>query len=206
MATSPLESISKDLDWREAELGSLKLLLARKDISEHQKIVLLRACWALLYAHYEGFVKTALTIFYDEARKRTQECGSLPTLTRLFALETMLKKIRNLPPPEFLGEIETFSGTYHRDKPDFPDVDTKSNLWPNILRELLDTADLTLPSLAVHHVLIKTLVTRRNKIAHGNQEMITEVAYYRNYEAAVYELMYELSFSIDERLNQSPYV
>jgi len=48
---SPLDVISDDLDWREAELGSLKLLLSRNDVSEHQKLVLLRASWALLYAH-----------------------------------------------------------------------------------------------------------------------------------------------------------
>lgn len=69
MPPSPLEIISEDLDWREAELGSLKLMLARTDTTEHQRVVLLRSCWALLYAHYEGFVKTALTVFFDHARK-----------------------------------------------------------------------------------------------------------------------------------------
>lgn len=206
MATSPLESISQDLDWREAELGSLKLLLARNDTTEHQKDVLLKACWALLYAHYEGFVKTALTVFYDEAKRRAQDCGSLPKPTRLFALEKMLRQIRNLPPPDFLDQIETFTGTHHLGKPVFPDVDTKSNLWPNVLQELLDAADINLPSLTNHKVLINTLVSRRNKIAHGNQAMILEVADYRSYEAAVYDLMYELAFGVDERLGQSPYI
>lgn len=206
MAASPLDFISQDLDWREAELGSLKLLLARNDTTEHQKTVLLRACWALLYAHYEGFTKTTLTIFFDEARKRAQDCGSLPKLTRLFALEKLLKKIRNMPPPDFLNEIENFSGFHHPVKPVFPEVDTKSNLWPNVLQELLDAADLELPSLAANQALIKTLVFRRNNIAHGSQDLIQEVTYYRSYEAAVYDLMYELAFSVDERLKRAPYV
>lgn len=206
MAISPLESISQDLDWREAELGSLKLLLARNDTTEHQKVVLLRACWSLLYAHYEGFIKTALTIFYDEARKRTQNCGSLPAPTRLFAFGNMLEKIRNMPASEFLNELEGFVGSHHVGKPVFPEVDTKSNLWPNVLQELLDSADIALPSLDAHRVLIKTLVSRRNSIAHGNHELIQEVDYYRGYEAAVYDLMYELAFSVDERLARAPYI
>jgi hypothetical protein len=51
-----IDDISRDLDWREAEIASMRLLLNRKDISAKQIEVLLRAAWALLYAHYEGFV------------------------------------------------------------------------------------------------------------------------------------------------------
>lgn len=206
MALSPLESISNDLGWREAELGSLKLLLARKDTTEHQKTVLLRACWALLYAHYEGFVKTALTVFFEEAKKRTQDCGSLPERTRLFALEKTLRKIKNLPSPEFLNQIESFSSTYHVIQPIFPEVDTKSNLWPNVFEELLDAADIALPALTTHRLRLKTLVSRRNNIAHGIHELIQEVSYYRSYESAIYDIMYELAFGIDERLSREPYV
>ncbi|WP_189680652.1 MAE_28990/MAE_18760 family HEPN-like nuclease [Seohaeicola zhoushanensis] len=203
---SPLEIISQDLDWREAELGSLKVLLIRRDTTDLQKLVLLRACWALLYAHYEGFVKTAMTIFYDEARKRVQNCGSLPKLTRLFALERMLRQLKGLPPIDFLTEIEDFVNAHHAGKPTFPEVETKSNLWPNVFSEILDVADLSVPSLETHKFLINTLVSRRNNIAHGQRDLITDISYYRSHETAVYDLMYELSYSIDERLRKAPYV
>lgn len=200
-----LEIISRDLDWREAELGSLKLLLARKDTTEHQRRVLLRACWAMLYAHYEGFSKFALTIFFDKAKDRVNNCGSLPQLTRLFALEAKLKKIKNLPSADFLVQVEAFLGTHHAARPVFPDVDTKSNLWPRVLKDLLDAADISVPALDKHEIRIKTLVSRRNNIAHGVNELISEVAYYREYENAVYELMYELAMEVDARLHRAPY-
>jgi hypothetical protein len=130
----------------------------------------------------------------------------LPTTTRLFALESKLREIRGLPGDQFLDQVERFVANHHASKPIFPEVDTKSNLWPNVLQELLDAADINLHTLAVHQVSIKTLVSRRNKIAHGNQELISEIAYYRNFENAVYDLMYELAFSIDERLRRPPYV
>lgn len=206
MALSPLESISRDLGWREAELGSLKLLLARQDITDHQRTVLLRACWALLYAHYEGFSKNALTIFFDEAKRRAQNCGSLPQLTKLFALEKTLKRLRSLPSNDFLSEIESFSTVHHIGPPEFPEVETKSNLWPSVLQEILDAADINLPALNANNILIKTLVSRRNKIAHGNNEIIQDASYYRSYEAAVYDLMYELAFGIEDRLSRAPYI
>lgn len=206
MALSALEIISQDLDWREAELGSLKLLLARGDTSGHQKVVLLRACWALLYAHYEGFVKNSLTIFFDHARVSINNCGSLPVLTRLFALDAKLREMRSLPGPDLLDQIENFMLINHAVRPTFPDVDTKSNLWPNVLQELLDAADIQLSALSTHHLKIKTLVAKRNKIAHGNRELINDLLYYKGFEDAVYDLMYDLAYSIDDRLRKAPYV
>lgn len=203
---SPLEHISQELDWRESELGSFKVLLSRKDISATQKEVLLRASWAMLYAHYEGFAKTVLTIFFDAASKSPATCESLPLQTKLFALDKVLRASRSLPNKDYLSEIETFTTKHYKSKPNFPDVDTQSNLWPSVLQELLNFADIRIDSLSVHEVKLKTLVSRRNNIAHGNQELIGGVEYYSTFEAAVYDVMYELAFRVDERLGSPPYL
>lgn len=205
MAKSPLEIISDDLDWREAELGSLKLIFSRKDVSDHQKIVLLRASWALLYAHYEGFSKTSLTVFYDYAKKLVADCGELPIKTRLFSLSKKLSALRSLPSEPLLKELENFPTTFYGVGPEFPDVDTKSNLWPNVLENLLSDADITVETLDTHRAKISTLVSRRNNIAHGQKEIVQEIEYYRGFESAVYDLMYEMAFKIDERLKLAPY-
>jgi len=57
--------LEKDLQWREAELASLKRLAinATSNSVTHQS--LLRALWALLYAHYEGFTKFAWDTLLD---------------------------------------------------------------------------------------------------------------------------------------------
>ncbi|AUC52326.1 hypothetical protein CDO87_03585 [Sagittula sp. P11] len=205
MTRSPLDTITEDLNWREAELGSLKLLLSRDDVTEHQKVVLLRASWALLYAHYEGFSKTSLTVFYDYAKRYVANCGSLPINTRLFALEKKLRTLRSLSPEPLLNELENFSTIFYASGPIFPEVDTKSNLWPNVLEDLLRDADISLTSLDLHRVKISTLVNRRNNIAHGKRDIVAEVSYYRGFESAVYDIMYEMAFKIDERLNSAPY-
>ena len=184
----------------------MKLLLARHDTTEHQRAVLLRASWALLYAHYEGFVKTTLTVFFGYASNLVTDCGSLPEVTRLYALESNLRVLRNLPSSDFLLGIESFSGDHLSSQPVFPDVDTRSNLWPSVLKELLDAADIQLPNLEVHRASLQTLVSRRNSIAHGKSDMIQEISYYRKFESAVYDVMYELAFSVEERLGRSPYI
>lgn len=206
MTTCPLSAITGDLDWREGELGALKVLLARRDLSEHQRKVLLRVSWALLYAHYEGFVKTALMIFYDTAKIAISNCGALPKATRLFALKSKLKQLKNLPTEQFMDGILSFESTNFPHRPTFPEVNTDSNLWPDVLEGLLKEADLSLSHLSRHRSKLSTLVTRRNKIAHGNREILTEISYYISFEAAVYDIMYELAFAIDERLKQPPYV
>lgn len=206
MARPPLDVITDDLSWREAELGSLKLLLSRNDVSDHQKVVLLRASWALLYAHYEGFSKSSLTVFYDYAKSAVSNCGALPIKTRLFALDAKIKKLRNLTSEPLLQELEDFSVKFYNPSPIFPEIDTKSNLWPNVLENLLEDADISLDALDRHRVKISTLVKRRNNIAHGHKDIVSEVSYYRGFESAVYDVMYEMALKIDERLKLAPYV
>lgn len=200
-----LDQITADLSWRETELASLKILLQKRDLSPMQHQVLLRAAWTMLYAHYEGFVKTALTIFFDEASKKAHSCAVLPPDTRANALLATIKKIRILPAVELLDEVENFCVRYHGNRPTFNDVDTKSNLWPNILADLLKSANISSDIVDKHKFKISTLVHRRNNIAHGRQELISEVKYYIEYETAVYDMMYELAFLIDDRLSRSPY-
>ena len=77
-----LRSITNDLDWRESEIASMRLFLAGSSLNKAQEKVLLRAAWALLYAHYEGFCKNALTIFYDHILSLPILCQYIPHATR----------------------------------------------------------------------------------------------------------------------------
>lgn len=203
---SVFEDLTADLDWRESELASLKLLLKKRGITKAQKEVLLRAAWAMLYAHYEGFSKFCLTLFYDEAAKRLRNCDALPTRTKVLALQAHLKRLKHLPAAEMVGELEAFSDFVRTTSPSFPEVDTKSNLWPDVMSDLLLDADIMLDAISAHSNKLKTLVSRRIDIAHGQRNFIDEVEYYLTYEDAVYDVMYHLAFSVDARLREAPYL
>jgi hypothetical protein len=201
-----IDDISRDLDWREAEIASMRLLLSRKDISSKQVEVLLRAAWALLYAHYEGFVKYCLTLFYEEISARSVKCKKLPIATQVFALDKVLKQIRTMPPADMINEVTDFKAKHLESLASFPEVDTDSNLWPEILIALLTSADLDSKTVEKNRPKLATLVARRNEIAHGQKNFIAEFQYYRTFETAVYEVMYDLALQVEGRLASSPYL
>lgn len=201
-----IDEISRDLDWREAEIASMRLLLNRNDISPKQIEVLLRAAWALLYAHYEGFVKYCLTLFYEEISTRSVKCESLPISTQVFALTKVLKQIRTLPSVDMIAEVTNFKSKHLNSLASFPEVDTASNLWPKTLIALLASADLDSRAVEMYRQKLKTLVYRRNEIAHGQKNFIAEYSYYLTYETAVYEVMYDLALQIEARLASTPYL
>ncbi|CEH80978.1 MAE_28990/MAE_18760 family HEPN-like nuclease [Xanthomonas citri] len=203
---SVLSALTNDLDWRETEIASMRILLSSGSATPSQQTVLLRAAWALLYAHYEGFCKNALVIFFDAVCKSGVLEEHLPRSTRLFALASTLRKLRGLPDHEVLEELENFVSLYLRKAPVFPDVDTKSNLWPNVLIELMESADLCTDKVIENRSKLHTLVARRNKIAHGENSIIPELSYYKSYEDAVYEVIYDLAYQIEARLQGVPYV
>lgn len=200
-----LETISSDLDWREKEIASMRLLLSSANVTHAQKQVLLRAAWAMLYAHYEGFCKNTLAAYYDVIVKLGMPCKCLPLPTKLFALGDTLRRLKNLPDSDLLSEIMNFPSNHLSMIPKFPDVDTQSNLWPDVLIELLKEADLETRVVENHRLKLNTLVSRRNKIAHGENNIITEISYYHTYEKVVYDVMYDLAMQVDDRLSKSPY-
>lgn len=198
---TPFDEIERDLDWREAELAVLRLFLANEDITEREKRVLFRAAWALLYAHFEGFCKFALTVYFDALKNSGERCDNFAPKTQAFALSERLKAIRNLPPVDFISAMRCFEANVLAEPISFPEVDTESNLSPKILERLLEDADLELKSLPLHNRSLFTLVSRRNKIAHGEREIIPEFEYYLQFEVAAKDVMNELALVIDEKLS-----
>lgn len=197
---TPIEEIERDLVWREAELASLRVMLANEGLTKGQKLALFRASWALLYAHYEGFCKFALTIYFNALEASGAKCSEFNPKTQAFALTKELKEIRNLPAAEFLSAVRGFEDDI-LDKPiTFPEVDTESNLRPRTLIRLLENADLEIESLLAHNHALDTLVNRRNKISHGERDIISEFDYYIGYESAVQDIMIGLALAIDQKI------
>lgn len=200
---TPFDEIERDLDWREAELAVLRIFLANEDITDREKRVLFRAAWALLYAHYEGFCKFALTVYFDALQSARKKCEEFAPDTQAFALTDKLKEIRQLPSIDFITAMREFEDDVLAAPISSPDVDTESNLWPTTLSRLLKDADLELETLSSHNRSLFTLVSRRNKIAHGERDIIPEYDYYTQFEDAAKVIMYELALSIDRKLSSN---
>jgi hypothetical protein len=125
--------------------------------------------------------------------------------TRLNALGKVLKNMKGLSNNDLLKMIDNFNLEYNEKKPDFPEVETKSNLRPDILFNLLLAADIDFSKIEGHRLKLKELVSRRNEIVHGKPDIIHEVEYYFAHEKIVSDVMYEIALGIENRLNCSPY-
>ncbi|MFB2982814.1 MAE_28990/MAE_18760 family HEPN-like nuclease [Microseira sp. BLCC-F43] len=202
-----LQQLEEDLDWRQAELAILKqqAVLAAKDSARYR--VLLRAMWALLYAHYEGFCKFAWDLYLDELQKtgvKRKDCKD--TIARL-SLYKKFKEMRgNLSPLSIWEFGQTGFNLMLEENLDFPEkLETQSNLWPDVLKQNSLLAGLDCKLVDQYEIELKALVRRRNDIAHGQKMIIKDLNEYQKYENAALEVMHELAVSIVDCLDKQLY-
>ena len=122
------------------------------------------------------------------------------------ALLPALKNLKSMTSIDLLDEIENFNSRHCLSSPKFAEIDTGNNLWPNVLVDLLAVADIKSDLVEIHKFKLRTLVSRRNEIAHGRRNIVNEYAYYVEFESVVYDIMYKLAFLIDARLGSAPYI
>lgn len=86
--------LEQDLKWRDAELASLKRLAISATNENVAHRALLRAMWALLYAHFEGFTKFCWDTVLDHVQSSSIPTGALDSKFALLALESIFKNHR----------------------------------------------------------------------------------------------------------------
>lgn len=202
------DELERDLAWREAELASLKIEVARADRGTVRHSALLRALWAMLYAHYEGFTRFAWDLYLDALEALSLPRSSIRTELAQFSLESTFRSARkDLSPaalwtfvfddcPRSLSEPATFAIR----------LETQSNLWPNLFIENAKAVGLPYTTMDEATAHIRALVSRRNDIAHGKRMVIRSLSEYQKYEDAVFKVLIELASAIDHSLESSEYL
>jgi len=198
-----------DLKWREAELASLKRLAINAPKESVAYRSLLRAMWALLYAHFEGFTKFCWDTVLDHIQEENIPAGDLDSRFALLALEPEFKICRANLDSESILTFFYKNLTIALKKPAaFPEesrLKTESNLWPNIFERESNRIGIQCSELHRHRPRIKTLVARRNEIAHGKSMIIANLEEYHEYENATLCLMHELAIKSIEIIDAHSY-
>lgn len=201
--------LEQDLKWREAELASLKRLAINATSEPVVYRGLLRAMWAMLYAHFEGFSKFCWDTVLDRVQSERVKIGDLAREFLLLALEPSFREHRGSLDsaaiwryfdgdlPAALREIATF--------PEDARLTTESNLWPNIFERESRRIGIACSEMGAHRNRIKTLVARRNEIAHGKGMIIATLAEYHEYENAALCVMHELAIKSMEVIEGNAY-
>jgi HEPN superfamily protein len=68
----------------------------------------------------------------------------------------------------------------------------RSNLYAQLLRENCQLTCLSCIAVDTHHWRLDMLVNRRNDIAHGEKEYITDISEYQPFEHAVLDVLCDL--------------
>lgn len=161
--------LSDEIGWRKKELINLKLL--HDAAREHQADMLRRAGVALLYAHWEGFVKSAGSAYVQLVGMQRLQYDSLRSNFVAIGMKNEFSKALATSRGSVLTQIAAFFREKAGDRATLPwetAVQTKSNLSAARLYDIICLLGLDYKPFQVHEkTLIEPLLKQRNNIAHG---------------------------------------
>lgn len=162
------EKLDTEMGWRIKELSHFKIATrSNKDSAR----TFVRAGVALVYAHWEGFIKTAsenylsYVVYQGHIYRDLKTCFAVFGLKgKLSALNDSRKTRPNIEALEFvLAEMDrparmSMAGA----------IDTESNLTSKVFQNIAASIDIdTAPYETRFKLIDESLVNRRNKVAHG---------------------------------------
>ncbi len=172
-----IEKVGADLIWRRKELTELNALVEAYQGDFIRSRVLIRCSIALLYAHWEGFIKKSSSYYleYVSSNRLTYK-----KLSANFVGLTLRSKYCELGASEKLSAgnalAEFFCTALDRQSnvPYKNSIDTKSNLSSKVLIDILETLGLDASLFETSFKFIDTnLVNPRNHVAHGENQDIS---------------------------------
>lgn len=167
-----IDRLSNELAWRKKELSEVKSLVEAKNVSPQRHIALVRSGIVILYAHWEGFVKSASTYYLEYIAMKKLRYEQLSSNFVAIAMKTKLTEARDTNKPSLYIPVCDFllSNLDQRCSLPYKDViSTASNLSSEVLKEITHTLGIDFSLYSTKSVLIDTkLLLSRNNIAHGS--------------------------------------
>jgi hypothetical protein len=215
--------LEADQAWREDEIRALHNRGAAIENEEELKQYR-RALVLLLYAHYEGFCKFALSLYADAVNQSGVLCGEASYAIAAASLGDLFQSLRSpqakcklfrrtLPDDSRLHqfarerEFVELSSEFDKRPVRIPDdvVDTESNLWPIVLKKNLYRLGLSHDQFEQYDGEIHKLLNVRNGIAHGSFKDGIATKLYEELRTATTTIMSGLSASIMKALSERAY-
>lgn len=166
-----------DLIWRRKELSDLKVAIKRAD--SQSKPVLMRAIITMAYAHWEGYIRFCANCYFEHLTLRKRAFSAFERqiyvnsfLSRLAALyqgranlETRCRLVNDI--------LDGREGRFTYINPEL--IDTRSNLSTDVMKDICIVCGVDGEHFEQMRPFIDLIILRRrNAIAHGRQEFITE--------------------------------
>lgn len=198
--------LTDDLKWRENELAIMHKQLILSTPKSLQEQTLLRANLTMIYAHYEGFCKFALTVYIntlDNLRLKRKDLNwTIATFSLVdFHKNLLTEKNQTAFFTRFMKEING----HLEEVAEYQRPYKISNLWPDTLLNWLSFLSLDTSSISEERILLESLVKNRNEIAHGKRLTISTRSELEKYKNSAMLAMHQVAIGIVEALEQESY-
>jgi hypothetical protein len=172
------DTLDEDLAWRRTELHSL--LAAVRVEKGPAGACLRRGGMALMYAHWEGYVKNALSSYWKFVARRRLTYKELSLNFVALGIERELRRTQGASETDISISRVARLMDCENDRALMVerDIDTQSNLSSGVLTDLFMKLGLDESSLATRaHFIDFSLLKPRNSIAHGEFLNVSVDAY-----------------------------
>ena len=161
--------LDAEFGWRIKEISALKAAVKSSPYISEQTLV--RASIALLYAHWEGFIKSAATAYVTYVNNQGLSYSELQTCfvvlgfkKTLHAAQQSKQSQLNVTLVEFIRDGLGEKSKLKIDKA----INTESNLSAAVFENILQAVGFEVsPYEAKTNLINESLLKRRNTIAHG---------------------------------------
>jgi MAE_28990/MAE_18760-like HEPN len=182
-----VDILDEELAWRKRELTTLRFLIWRS--RHHEQELMLRAGICILYAHWEGFVRSAGTAYVNYvALKRLKYCDLSPSMVAL-GIRGKLRAAEATNRITVHTEVTGFLMSDMRENAVLPwddAVSARDNLNSEVLKEIVRLLDLDeRPYETKKALLDERLLANRNRISHGQRLLIDRT----DYDVLHYEIL-----------------
>lgn len=171
-----MAALDKELSWRRLELSSLYLLM--QSAQGNEKSALIRSLVVMLYAHWEGFIKSSSEIFINYINRQYIKHCDVKNNFAAASLKNIINSLRDTNKYSLITKlyaqvIESGENTVEISAT----VETKSNLKKEIFEEIIHLLGFSFDRYDTSLNFINSLVNDRNSIAHGEFLPINESKY-----------------------------
>ena len=161
--------LDAEFGWRIKEISALKA--AVKSASYISEQTLVRASIALLYAHWEGFIKSAATAYVTYVNNQGLSYSELQTCFVVLGFKKTLHDVQQSKQSQLNVTLVDFLrdglGAKSKLKIDTA-INTESNLSAAVFENILQAVGFEItPYEAKTNLINESLLKRRNTIAHG---------------------------------------
>ncbi len=170
-----------DLAWRRKEFVVLETLVKTSADAKQQAV--LRGAVAALYAHWEGFVKTAADAYIDFVRTRGLSIGELAPCFVGMIIRGRVKHLANSGrSADFTNFVEWMVREWPSRAflPVSEKLSTQSNLSASVFRDIVDGLGLDYRNeyAVAEKTIMGPLLADRNNLAHGEWLLVKAQAFY----------------------------